>query len=177
MQALSRQNPEITFTVNRAQAPDFYTLALHYTSFIELLPNEGEPHKNNKTHPHRVEITLDAQYPRRAPIVAWKTPIFHPNIRQSDGAVCLGELQERYLPGMGLARLVRMLVDMLLWRNFDTYSAINKEAAEWGTKTENRPAIEAIGGYPLQGPIEEYIRQLDRDKHLPIIFRRLSPDQ
>jgi ubiquitin-protein ligase len=185
MQVLSQQNPQITFTVNRTQAPDLYNLALHYTSFVELLPHESEPCKNDpQTGPHRVEIMLGALYPRHAPIVTWQTPIFHPNILQVDtnmlqsgGTVCLGALRERYLPGMGLARLVRMLVEMLQWRNFDAYSAINPQAAEWAARDESRSAIEAIGGHPLLGPIEEYIKQLDRATHPLIIFRRLSPDQ
>jgi len=174
MQALSRQNPQITFTVNRIQAPDLYILTLHYTSFAELLPHDNEPHKTDQ---HRVEIMLGAQYPRRAPIVTWQTPIFHPNIRVSDGAVCQEALQERYFPGTGLARLVRMLVEMVQWRNFDTYSAINPQAAEWGAKVENWSTIEKIGGHPFQGPIEEYVRLLDRATHTPMIFRQLPPDQ
>ena len=178
MQALKMQNPKINFTVNRTQAPDLYTLMLHYESFIEFIPNEGEPRKNNpQTDPHRVEIVLDALYPRRAPIVIWQTPIFHPNIHQREGIVCLGALQERYLPGMGLARLVRMLVEMVQWRNYDAYNAFNPEAAKWAESVENWPIIERIGGHPLQGPIEQYIKQLDRAKHPPIIFRPLSSDQ
>jgi ubiquitin-protein ligase len=181
MQALSEQNPQITFTVNRMQAPDLYTLTLHYTSFVELLPHENEPRKANK---HRVEIMLGAKYPRHAPIVTWQTPIFHPNIIQSDGVilqsggtVCLGALHERYLPGMGLARLVHMLIEMIQWRNFDAYSSINPKAAEWAARDESKSAIETIGGHPLLGPIEEYIKQLDRAVYPPIIFRRLSSDQ
>lgn len=185
MQALSQQNPLVTFTVNRTQAPDLYNLALHYTSFIELVPPESEPRKNDpEAGPHRVEIMLGSQYPRRAPIVTWQTPIFHPNILQSGrdilqsgGTVCLGALHERYLPGMGLARLVRMLIEMVQWRNFDTYSAINPQAAEWGAKVENWSIIKSIGGNPLQGPIQDYIKQLDRAKHPPIKFTRLSPGQ
>src|SRR5262249_20234962 len=79
MRTLSQQNPQITFVVNRTQAPDLYTVTLCYTSFVELFPHESEPRKANQ---HRVEIMLNAEYPRRAPIVTWQTPIFQPNILQ-----------------------------------------------------------------------------------------------
>ncbi|HEY4383501.1 MAG TPA: ubiquitin-conjugating enzyme E2 [Ktedonobacteraceae bacterium] len=178
MQALSEQNPLITFTVNLTQAPDLYTLALHYKSFIDLFPQESEPRTNDpEKEPHRVEIILDAQYPRRAPLVLWQTPIFHPNISPLDGTVCLGALKEHYMPGMGLARLVRMLVEIVQWRNFDAYNAFNPKAAEWATSIENWPAIEGIGGHPLQGPIQQYIDQLNRSRRPRITFKRLSPDE
>jgi hypothetical protein len=66
---------------------------------------------------------------------------------------------------------------MVQWRNFDAYNAYNRDAAEWANTVENWPAIEAIGGYPFQGPIEQYIKELDRATHSPIIFRQLSSDQ
>lgn len=171
MQNLARQNPKITFTVNRTQAPDLYELTLHHTSFVEWAPGMDEPRKGDK---HRVDIMLNSQYPRRAPIVIWKTPIFHPNISKS-GGVCLGVLMERYLPGMGLARLVRMLIEMVEWRNFlAVEQAENPEAAKWAAVAENWPIIESIGGHPLQGPIKEYLERLDRTNYEPITFRRVS---
>lgn len=170
MQLLSRQNPKITFTVNRQEAPDLYDVTLRYRSFVELVPGESEPRKGNE---HRVEILLSAHYPRRAPIVIWKTPIFHPNISRT-GGVCLGALMERWLPGMGLARLVRMLIEMVEWRNFLAVPFCeNPEAADWASKEDNWPFIEGIGGYPLQGPIKEYMDRLDRTNYVPITFKRV----
>ena len=171
MQALNQHNPRIKFIPNRHHAPDRYEVTFHYPSFVELLPGEREPRQADS---HRCEITLGADYPRHAPLVRWLTPIFHPNIQQPEGAVCLGVLRERYLPGLGLARLVRMLAEMVQWHNFDAFNPFNRRAAEWAIDTENWPSIYAIGGHPLQGPIEQLIKELDRASQPRITFRRVA---
>lgn len=167
---LAERNPEISFEANRTHAPDRYELTLHYPSFIELAP-ERTPRTGDI---HRLEIVLGSDYPRRAPIVRWLTPIFHPNIRETDGAVCLGVLQERYLPGLGVARLVRMLAEMVQWRNFDAYNPFNKAAAEWAANPENWDLIREIGGHPFQGPIAELFKRFEHASRPRIAFRRLG---
>jgi ubiquitin-protein ligase len=172
MQALSERTPNITFTTNRNHAPDRYELTFHYPSFVEYYPGQSQPRISEE---HKVEIVLAADYPRRAPIVTWMTPVFHPNIKQPEGAVCLGVLADRYLPGLGLARLVTMLSEMVQWRNFDALNPFNREAANWATNPDNWPIIQSIGGHPLQGPIEQLLKEFDRSSHPRIEFRRLTP--
>lgn len=172
MEALSQRKSGIVFTANRSFAPDCYEVTFHYPSFVELAPGDKVPRQAEE---HRCEITLGPDYPRQAPLVRWLTPIFHPNIQQPDGAVCLGVLKERYLPGLGLARLVHMLAEMVQWRNFDAFNSFNRQASEWAVKVENWPLIEAIGGHPLQGPIAQFFQQLDRATHPSIVFKPLAP--
>lgn len=172
MQDLCERNPRITFEANQYQAPDCYLVTFNYPSFTELWPNEPEPRRADT---HQVEIILGADYPRRAPLVRWLTPIFHPNIRSSDGAVCLGVLQQRFLPGLGLARLVHMLAEMVQWRNFDAFNAFNREASIWATNPNHWDQIQEIGGHPFQGPIEELLKILSQSSQPRIDFRPLSP--
>ena len=174
MRTLCERNPKIKFTPNKHHAPDFYTVVFHYPSFVELRLGEREPRMADE---HRCEITLGADYPRRAPLVRWRTPIFHPNIQQPEGAVCLGVLRERYLPGLGLARLVRMLAEMVEWRNFDASNPFNRKAAEWAVNIENWTCIHAMGGHALQGPIEQFFQELDRASQTPIVFKRVATAQ
>lgn len=171
MKALVEHRPQVEFEANRSHAPDCYEVTFHYTSFVELPAGQHEPLTDDI---HRVEITLGADYPRRAPFVRWLTPIFHPNIKQPEGVVCLGVLRERYLPGIGLARLVRMLDEMVQWRNFDAFNPLNRAAAEWAANPEHWPQIVAIGGHPFQGPIEQLLKAFDRANHPPIVFRSAS---
>ncbi len=170
MQALVRRNPNITFEANRSHAPDRYEVTFHYKSFVELPPGSQEPLQGS---PHRVEIILGGDYPRRAPIVRWQTPIFHPNIKSPEGAVCLGVLRERYLPGLGLGRLVTMLAEMVQWRNFDAFNPFNREAAEWAANPAHWEYIQAIGGHPFQGPIEQLFKEFSQAGRQPIKFRPL----
>jgi len=151
-------NPRVEFKANTSHAPTRYEITFDYKSFRELSADGHTPVVSTE---HRVEIILGADYPRRAPMVRWLTPIFHPNIRPSDGAVCLGVLSDRYLPGLGLARLVIMLAEMVQWRNFDMTSALNDAAAEWAANTDHWEHIYDIGGSPFQGPVHELFRQLE----------------
>lgn len=169
MRALSKRNRRIEFEANRTQAPDQYDLTFGYPSFVELPPGTDTPRIDDV---HKVRIVLDQGYPLVAPIVRWQTPIFHPNIHRESGDVCLGVLKERYLPALGLARIVRMLAEMLQWRNADAFNAFNREAAEWAIDMRHWDQIRAIGGQPLQGPIAHLFDTLNQQGRQRIQFRR-----
>jgi ubiquitin-protein ligase len=168
MNSLCEWDSTISFTANKEHAPDSYEVTLHLTGFIRLPPGEQQPETGDS---HRIQIVLGADYPRLAPQVTWLTPLFHPNVQQPGGGVCLGVLQDRYLPGMGIARLVRMLAEMAQWRNFDAFNSLNQDAKDWATHTDNWPRIRAIGGYPFQGPIALLLREIERENRPRIVFR------
>jgi hypothetical protein len=170
--ALSERDPRITFEGNREHAPDRYTVTLRYPSFSELPPGQDIP---RIVETHRLEIVLGASYPREAPRITWQTPIFHPNIApEPPRGVCLGVLGRQYRPGLGLARLVQMLVEMIQWRNFDIEGSLNVAAAKWADDSSHWPQIEAIGGYPFQGPIAELFRLLTQTSGPRTVFRPQS---
>jgi ubiquitin-protein ligase len=79
---------------------------------------------------HEVTIELAAAYPRLIPNLSWKTPIFHPNI-SSSGVVCLGGYGTNWVPSLTLDELCIMLWDMIRYKNYDTESPYNKDAAIW----------------------------------------------
>lgn len=85
---------------------------------------------------HEVLVKLGASYPRTTPELAWRTPIFHPNI-SAGGAVCLGGYGTHWTPSLMLDELCTMLWDMIRYENFDVESPYNREAATW-TKMQNR---------------------------------------
>jgi ubiquitin-protein ligase len=79
---------------------------------------------------HEVHIRLGASYPRMMPELAWKSPVFHPNISAS-GVVCLGGYGTYWVPSLALDELCGMLWDMIRYENFDETSPYNREAAAW----------------------------------------------
>jgi hypothetical protein len=79
---------------------------------------------------HKVTITLGASYPRLMPELAWRSPIFHPNISGS-GVVCLGGYGTYWVPSLTLDELCEMLWDMIRYANFDVDSPYNRDAANW----------------------------------------------
>lgn len=172
MKSLCERNSHVRIAEHRPRrAPSYYKMTFDYRSFIELRPGSDTPRQGDK---HEVEIRLGPLYPRYAPMVRWLTPIFHPNIRASDGAVCLGVLREQYRPSLGLVGLVSMLIAMVQYRNFDVSNAFNREAARWAANQAHWKQIEAIGGYPFQGPVDELIAKIDRAIQPRIVFNPLS---
>jgi ubiquitin-protein ligase len=79
---------------------------------------------------HEVHIRLGAAYPRMMPELAWKSPVFHPNISAS-GVVCLGGYGTYWVPSLTLDELCTMLWDMIRYENYDEKSPYNRDAANW----------------------------------------------
>lgn len=79
---------------------------------------------------HEVKVNLGAAYPRQMPDLAWRTPIFHPNI-SANGLVCLGGYSHHWAPSLSLDSLCEMLWDMLRYQNYDIRSPFNRDAAAW----------------------------------------------
>ena len=101
---------------------------------------------------HVVHVHLGAAYPRMMPDLAWKTPIFHPNISGS-GVVCLGGYGTHWVPSLNLDELCGMLWDMIRYQNFDVDSPYNREAALWAKTqhvlrlpVDDRPLRDRIAG-------------------------------
>ena len=88
---------------------------------------------------HECLIEFGAAYPRLVPNLAWQTPIYHPNI-SNNGVVCLGGYGTNWVPSLTLSELSVMLWDMIRYKNFDTESPYNKEAALWA-KQQNQNAF------------------------------------
>jgi ubiquitin-protein ligase len=85
---------------------------------------------------HEVLVELGAAYPRMVPNLAWQTPIFHPNI-SNNGVVCLGGYGTHWVPSLTLSEMCTMLWDMIRYKNFDSESPYNREAALWAkTQTD-----------------------------------------
>jgi hypothetical protein len=85
---------------------------------------------------HRAEIRLGANYPRAMPELAWRTPVFHPNI-SAIGMVCLGGYGQFWVPSLQLDELCTMLWDMIRFANYDVASPYNRSAADW-TRTQTQ---------------------------------------
>jgi hypothetical protein len=103
---------------------------------------------------HEVSIRLGASYPRMMPDLAWRTPIFHPNISVG-GVVCLGGYGAHWAPSLNLDGLCEMLWDMIRYANFDVESAYNREAAAWAKAQrgrrfplDQRPIRDKLAGCP-----------------------------
>lgn len=88
---------------------------------------------------HQFGVYLHRDYPRRPPVIHWKTPIFHPNILGPDrnGGVCLGA----WSASESLPDLIAQLVKLVNFRSFNLDDALDSEAAAWLRDQELEPGF------------------------------------
>src|SRR5262245_53050610 len=125
LEQLAAESNILSFT-SYGTPPDFYILKFHGRGFWKPDP-QGEVDVRAE---HEVHIRLGASYPRMMPELAWKSPIFHPNISAS-GVVCIGGYGTYWVPSLALDELCSMLWDMIRYENYDETSPYNREAAAW----------------------------------------------
>jgi ubiquitin-protein ligase len=104
--------------------PEHYVVSCHA---LGLAPgHDGRPVLRHK---HRFELYLPLDYPRHPPIIAWQTPIFHPDILppEAQGGVCF----DSWTPATSLAEVCTRLIRMVEYREFDLANPLNREAAKW----------------------------------------------
>lgn len=129
VQQLMRESTIFSFE-GRGTPPETYRLKFDGIGLFRRDENTIEVRET-----HEILVELGAAYPRMVPNLAWQTPIFHPNI-SNNGVVCLGGYGTHWVPSLTLAELCTMLWDMIRYKNFDTESPYNREAALWA-KTQN----------------------------------------
>jgi ubiquitin-conjugating enzyme E2 S len=75
----------------------------------------------------KLRLLLPDDFPNSAPRAEFITPVFHPNINQSTGAVCVNTLKRDWDPQLTLLQLFQTIRSLLVEPFPD--SALNEEAA------------------------------------------------
>jgi len=116
-----------------------------------------------------IRFTLPKEYPFKSPSVGFVQHIYHPNIDERSGSVCLDSLNSQWSPGFTLLSIVELHLPYLLtYPNPD--DPFNKDAAvllktrpEQFKKTANEHAnnhaIRVSIQVPLQEPTQEQSSQ------------------
>jgi ubiquitin-protein ligase len=100
-----------------------------------------------RTSEHRFSISLDDTFPMFPPSLVWQTRIFHPNVKPP--SVCTGDI---WYPALSLAELCIALCELVQYKQFNIYSALDNGAAEWlyqqlqsdntGIPVDQRPVLD-----------------------------------
>jgi len=156
LQALHQRNSLICILAAEGNPPEHYIVSFRCLG-IANIDGQGSP---KTTEDHRVELILTIDYPRVRPLVRWKTPIFHPNFNDA-GNVCIKE----WYPQQTLVDLCEVLGEMVQYKNYNTTSPLNIDAAMWAMKHRNelpideRNLLEPLSGNAL--PIATTVYQSD----------------
>ncbi len=86
---------------------------------------------------HWVSLTLTADYPRFRPLMYWGTPIFHPNF-DDQGNICIKD----WYPQQTIADLCEILVELVQYKNYNTTSPLNMDAAMWAMQHRDELPID-----------------------------------
>ncbi|MFH1199560.1 MAG: ubiquitin-conjugating enzyme E2 [Candidatus Micrarchaeota archaeon] len=78
---------------------------------------------------HRFTVKIKREYPYAGGLdVVWLTPIFHPNIREGDGKVCI-QLVNEWTASQTIASVCAAIIQLLA--NPNPFSPLNIEAARF----------------------------------------------
>ena len=173
------RDPGANFVVlsNSVLLPTEYELEFTQPSFGPPPSPESPPTDVSR---HRVLIQLPSDFPTAPPLVFWLTAIYHPNVfptyeceltrgRETQmGLVCLGALQESYLPSLHFGSLCQLLMDIAGFRNYSLFKPagsmdpagvhrmqadyFDPGAAAWVASPDGQRRITEIKGSPLGEP-------------------------
>ena len=99
--------------------PSLQTLHLHLT------PDSSSFWKNFKI---TFQIKIPIHYPNKPPKIKCLNKLFHPNIDDLNGGVCLSIVREDWSPVYGLNHVFQGLLSLFYY--FDCGDALHKEAAQ-----------------------------------------------
>ncbi len=139
-----------------------YSVNDKLTEYLVTLNADGLKLSNGqitKQKIHQVKITLNREYPYPAGLeVTWMTQIFHPNIREEDGKVCIHLLNawSADITVLSLCRGIKQLLE-----NPNPLDPLNKPAADY--YIENPKVLEMD---------EKSIPQKEMPSRPKIIFER-----
>jgi ubiquitin-protein ligase len=140
----------LTVEYEQMRASNFsFTASEDYTRYNVFLKGRGFVRENNVVVPrdsHEVMITLKREYPYAGGLdLVWRTPIFHPNIRESDGRVCI-QLVNEWAETQTVLHVVQALERLL--REPNPASPLNLDAAEYYVRNGLVEAPKAKPGRP-----------------------------
>lgn len=174
MNLLCEESSMIAFQATPLELPDQYQVEFRCLGLVNRATRQNR---------HLVTIYLPAEYPRIPPVVRFKTPIFHPNIK---GLFNDPEQMERLIESVGGAEnLVELYSkDENLREAFDSYVCLDVLQLNWSPSYNLYDVcVELAGmiqyqrynlGDPLNHEATEWTRQAQEQGILPIdprVFR------
>ena len=99
---------------------------------ITLLPPKGTDYEGGY---FKIEVKFQDSYPDTPPQMKFLTKIYHCNISEGNGHICLNSLKDAWKPSITMEDILKHIMILLYKQNPD--DALNSEAAKIYLKNEN----------------------------------------
>jgi len=119
---------------------------------ICLTGPEGTPYSQGLWH---IRLDIPVEYPSSPPTATFKTRIFHPNVAEETGAVCLETLKRDWDPKLTLKDILITISCLLIQPNPD--SALNQKAGALIQEDYDAFARQARLMTRIHAPISEHL--------------------
>ncbi|RKP29661.1 hypothetical protein METBISCDRAFT_18123 [Metschnikowia bicuspidata] len=113
----------------------------------------------------RIHVELPDQYPLKSPSIGFINKIYHPNIDESSGSVCLDVINQTWSPMFGLLNIFENFLPHLL-RYGNPSDPLNTEASNLMTKDlpkYTEVVKEYVRRYALERLVKESVVNLEAD--------------
>jgi len=112
----------------------------------------------------KVHVEIPEQYPYKSPSIGFQTKIFHPNIDETSGSICLDVINQTWSPMFELANIFdSFLPQLLLYPN--AADPLNGEAAGLMLKKPelyNKRVKDMVAKYAMKAQ-EDNVSDISRD--------------
>lgn len=96
--------------------------ALHTAGFLEETDDDGAlrcilpgpPDTAYAGYDWRVRISLPREYPFKSPSVGFEDRVYHPNVEEKSGSICVNVLNSEWTPVYNLVTILQTLLPQLL---------------------------------------------------------------
>ncbi|KAM9915046.1 hypothetical protein OXX59_004708 [Metschnikowia pulcherrima] len=110
----------------------------------------------------KLRVELPDQYPIKSPSIGFVNRIFHPNIDEMSGSVCLDVINQTWSPMFGLLNIFENFLPHLL-RYGNPSDPLNTEASGLMTKNETK-YVETVKQYVKQYASQSFVSEDTAEK-------------
>jgi ubiquitin-conjugating enzyme E2 H len=112
----------------------------------------------------KVRVEMPEQYPYKSPSIGFITKIFHPNIDEASGSVCLDVINQTWSPMFDLKNIFdSFLPQLLLYPNpSDPLNSIAASLMVRNPEVYKQRVIEMVSKYAI-AKLEESLSEISRD--------------
>jgi len=133
--------------------------------YVTIKGPEDSPYKGGRW---KIRVELPDGYPHKSPSIGFVNRIYHPNIDESSGSVCLDVLNQLWTPMYSLPNVFELLIPQLLMYpnesdplNGDAASLLMRDKAAYEAKVKDY-----VKRYASEKAVEEAEHNTDDDDEM-----------